>query len=114
MSPPASARVLVEQDDTLVRILSLAPGEVAPWHWHSEVMEQVLCLEGVIAVDMEHSPEGLELRGGRATVAAVGPRATHRVRNLTQAPATYLLIQHGGRYDFNAAAADLSDEAGSP
>lgn len=94
-------RVLVDEGSTLVRILRLGPGEVGPWHWHTHVTDETMCLEGKLLVDLEQPTTTIELVAGTAHVASVPPHKVHRVRNPTAEPAVYLLIQHGGRYDFN-------------
>lgn len=94
-------RVLVDTASTRVRILSLAPGEVGPWHWHAHVTDQTLCLEGRLVLDIENPESSFELVAGSARVVPVPPRQVHRVRNPAAEPASYLLIQHGGPYDFN-------------
>ena|SRR5688572_2267793 len=99
--PAPLGRVLVDDGSTLVRILTLAPGEVGPWHWHTHVTDQTLCLEGRLALDIERPAATFELVAGSAQVVAVAPHQVHRVRNPTSEPAAYLLIQHDGAYDFN-------------
>lgn len=94
-------RVLVDDGSTLVRVLTLAPGEVAPWHWHEHVTDETLCLEGRLSLDTRNPDATSELVAGIAQVVSVPPRQVHRLRNPGAGPATYLLIQHGGSYDFN-------------
>ncbi|HEY6728552.1 MAG TPA: cupin domain-containing protein [Polyangiaceae bacterium] len=98
-APPG--RVLVDTASTLVRILTLAPGEIGPWHWHTHVTDQTLCLEGRLWLDLESPDDTFELVAGTARVVPVPPHQVHRVRNPAAASAAYLLIQHGGPYDFN-------------
>lgn len=94
-------RILVDDGSTLVRILSLAPGEVGPWHWHEHVTDQTLCLEGRLLLDTRNPDATTELVAGTAQVVFVPPHRVHRVRNPATEHASYLLIQHGGPYDFN-------------
>lgn len=94
-------RVLVDAASTLVRIITLAPDEVGPWHWHTHVTDQTVCLAGRLLLDIESPPVTFELVAGTAQVVSAHPRQVHRVRNPAAVPATYLLIQHGGAYDFN-------------
>lgn len=106
-------RVLVDAASTLVRILTLAPHEVGPWHWHTQVTDQTLCLAGRLLLDIESPTATFELVAGTAQVVAVPPDQVHRVRNPASEPATYLLIQHGGAYDFNAVG-ESNQAAGTP
>lgn len=93
--------MLVSDAATLVRILTLSPYQVAPWHWHSKVSDQTLCLEGALLIDIRAPDATFELRAGSARVIEVPAGQVHRLRNPGSQAATYLLIQHGGAYDFN-------------
>lgn len=90
--------VILETADVRVRILALAAGQATAWHFHSEVTDQMLCLEGRIAVESREPQARVELSpGGRCEVAV---ERVHRVVNLTAETARYLLVQGVGRYDF--------------
>lgn len=91
--------VILETETVRVRILVLDGGEATPWHFHTEVTDRMFCLEGRIAVEYQNSQERVELRpGGRCEVAV---EQVHKVVNLTEHTAKYLLVQGVGRYDFN-------------
>lgn len=100
-SETLAGKILVNDAGTLVRILTLAPHEVAPWHWHTSVSDQTLCLEGSLLIDIRAPDATFELRAGSARVIDVPAGQFHRLRNPGSQAATYLLIQHGGAYDFN-------------
>lgn len=90
---------ILETSDVRVRILTLAGGQATAWHFHSEVTDKMLCLEGRMAVEYRDPQERVELSpGGRCEVAV---ERTHRVVNLASGNAKYLLVQGVGRYDFN-------------
>lgn len=91
--------VILETGDVRVRILVLEGGEATAWHFHTEVTDKMLCLEGQIAVEYQNPQERVELcPGGRCEVTV---ERVHRVVNLTAETAKYLLVQGVGRYDFN-------------
>lgn len=91
--------VILETSDVRVRILALEGGQATPWHFHREVTDQMLCLEGRIAIEFRKPQERVELApGGRCEVVV---ERVHRVVNLTSETAKYLLVQGVGRYDFN-------------
>ena len=100
-SDAPAGRVLVSDAGTLVRVLTLTPYAIGPWHWHSAVSDQTLCLEGVILIDIRAPDATFELRAGSARVIEVPAGQVHRLRNPGSQVATYLLIQHGGAYDFH-------------
>lgn len=91
--------VLLKATDALVRILGLDPGEATPWHWHTEVDDQMVCLEGHVSLEMRDPDETVELHVGQ--LVKVGHRRRHRVMNGGATVSRYLLIQGHGKYDFN-------------
>lgn len=92
--------VMLETEDVRVRIMLLEAGEATAWHFHTEVTDRMLCLEGPISVEYQDPEESITLaRGERCKVAVKRP---HRVVNLSSQAAKYLLVQGVGRYDFNA------------
>jgi quercetin dioxygenase-like cupin family protein len=93
-----SPKTVLQFADVSVRELSLAAGEVAPWHYHSEVTDFMYCLCRRIALETETDALQILKPGERADAA---PGQVHRVVNLGDAPARYLLVQGIGRYDFN-------------
>jgi quercetin dioxygenase-like cupin family protein len=91
--------VILETEHVRVRILALEKGQATPWHFHTEVTDRMLCLEGRIAVEYAAPQETAELSPGERCEVTV--ERVHRVVNLTAETAKYLLVQGVGRYDFN-------------
>jgi len=89
---------LIQTADARVRIMVLPAGESVPWHFHSDVTDDIFCLEGQIEVELKEPAENNLLAPGQRT--RVVPRRTHRVINRGTGTASYLLVQGGGRYDF--------------
>ncbi len=92
--------VILETGNVRVRILVLDPGEATAWHFHSEVTDRMLCLQGLIAVEYQGPRQSVELACGERCEVAV--TRVHRVVNMLPETAKYLLVQGVGRYDFNA------------
>lgn len=91
--------VILETENVRVRILTLDAGQATAWHYHSEVTDKMLCLQGQIAIEYQDPQERVDLNpGGRCEVTV---ERTHRVVNTGPAIAKYLLVQGVGRYDFN-------------
>ena len=42
----AGREVLAEGADLRVQVLTLASGQAIPWHYHSEIGDQMVCLDG--------------------------------------------------------------------
>jgi quercetin dioxygenase-like cupin family protein len=91
--------VILETENVRVRILVLEGGQATAWHFHTEVTDKMLCLEGSIAVEYQEPEERVELGHGERCEVVV--EQVHRVVNLTDETAKYLLVQGVGRYDFN-------------
>jgi mannose-6-phosphate isomerase-like protein (cupin superfamily) len=91
--------VLLRTPDSLVRILKLDPGGTTPWHWHTEVDDQMVCLEGLVCLEMSDPDEAVELHVGQ--LVKVGHLRRHRVFNGGETVSRYPLIQGPGKYDFN-------------
>ena len=91
--------VILETGNVRVRILFLDARESTAWHFHSEVTDRMLCLQGSIAVEYQDPRESVELACGERCEVAV--TRVHRVVNMCPEAAKYLLVQGVGRYDFN-------------
>ena len=95
----ARDEVILETGNVRVRILVLDAREATAWHFHSEVTDRMLCLQGAIAVEFQDPRESVELVCGERCEVAV--TRIHRVVNRSPEMAKYLLVQGVGRYDFN-------------
>ncbi len=91
--------VLLDSEHVRVRIMTLNARQATAWHYHTEVTDQMLCLEGRVAVECRSPHEQVELVNGQYCKVDVG--RVHRVVNLTDEIARYLLVQGVGKYDFN-------------
>lgn len=96
----ACDEVILETGNVRVRILVLEGREATAWHFHSEVTDRMLCLQGSIAVEYQDPCESIALVCGERCEVAVS--RVHRVVNTSPETAKYLLVQGVGRYDFHA------------
>ncbi|MBW2690110.1 MAG: cupin domain-containing protein [Deltaproteobacteria bacterium] len=92
--------VILETENVRVRILVLESGQATAWHFHTEVTDRMLCLEGWVAVEFLDPQESVDLNPGDRCEVTV--KRVHRVVNRTSETAKYLLVQGVGQYDFNA------------
>jgi quercetin dioxygenase-like cupin family protein len=90
--------VVLKGSDILVREYELGPGEVIPWHHHTQVSDYYYCLEGTTLVETREPQARHDLAPGDS--ATVTSPTVHRVSNPTAAACRFLLIQGVGRYDF--------------
>lgn len=91
--------IIAQTDSLRVRIMSLAPQEIADWHYHTEVTDDIFCLTGTILVRMKGPNEENRLTPGQRCQIKKG--RIHRLENLEDKEASYLLVQGVGKYDFN-------------
>jgi quercetin dioxygenase-like cupin family protein len=92
---------LLRTETAGVRVNTLGPGQATPWHRHTEVADDVFCLETPIEIGLRGPDETVALAPGQRRHIPAG--RVHRVANRGAAPARYLLVQVG-RYDFDAVA----------
>ena len=84
--------------DVQARIFTLAPGEVIPWHLHSETTDYYFVLSGRLTVETR-SPED------RQTFAVgerykIMPGNAHMLSNREKTDSQFLLLQGVGKYDW--------------
>jgi len=85
--------------DLRMVVLTLAAGQEVPWHWHSNVTDHVICLEGPMVVEMRAPRERFELAAGER--CTVPPRRAHHVSGKEGGPCKFAILQGLGTYDFN-------------
>lgn len=94
------SEVIVKTQDVRVRIMILDPREIAGWHYHTEVTDDIFCLTENILVRMKDPDEEVRLSPGQRCRIKTG--RIHQLENLENSAASYLLVQGTGKYDFNA------------
>ena len=83
--------------DIRIKTIDLEVGEVSPWHFHTEVIENIRCLAGEIKLQYGNSGQFIVLYPGQEY--EIAPRIAHNLVNLSSEKSTYLL-QQKGHYDF--------------
>jgi quercetin dioxygenase-like cupin family protein len=92
-----AAETVMETPALRVVRLALAPGAALPWHWHSRIVDHIVCLAGAIAVETRAPRARHRLAPGQE--CAVPAKTAHTVRNVGDGVARYLAIQGVGAYD---------------
>jgi len=94
-----SGRELVaEGADLRVQVLTLAAGQAIPWHYHSEITDQMVCLDGPMVVETRAPRHTYRLdKGDRCQVP---PKTAHYVHGVDGGPCRFMIIQGVGVYDF--------------
>jgi len=98
--PPLSVtglETVMEGADMRALLLTLAPGECVPWHYHSDTMDQFFCLVGPMIVETRAPRAEYELQSGES--CTVPPKTAHYVHGKDNGPCRFLLLQGVGAYD---------------
>jgi quercetin dioxygenase-like cupin family protein len=88
---------VMEGADMRVSVLTLAQGECIPWHYHSEITDSFVCLEGPMMVETRAPRAEYILTPGER--CEVPPKVAHYVHGLNDGPFKFLIIQGVGEYD---------------
>lgn len=94
----AGHEVVAEGADLRVSVLTLAAGQAVPWHYHSEITDQMVCLDGPMVVETRAPRETHRLEKGDR--CRVPPMTAHYVHGIDGGPCRFLIIQGVGVYDF--------------
>jgi len=88
---------LIDTADSRVAEFELPAGFAGPWHHHSRMVEHCYCLGAELAIDFS-AADTVNLRSGQR--CEIPARVNHRIRNGSAEACRYLVVQHGGAYDF--------------
>jgi quercetin dioxygenase-like cupin family protein len=82
--PVAGREVVAEGVDTRVTVLTLAAGQCVPWHYHSDITDRFVCLDGSMVVETRAPRAMHELPPGQR--CAVPPKTAHYVHGKNDCP----------------------------
>jgi len=94
----AGHELVAEGADLRVQVLTLAAGQCVPWHYHSEITDSFVCLEGTLVVETRAPRASHVLAPGER--CAVTPRTAHCVHGKDDGPCKVMVVQGVGTYDF--------------
>jgi quercetin dioxygenase-like cupin family protein len=94
----AGREIVAEGADLRVSVLTLAAGQEVPWHYHSEVTDSFVCLEGPMLVQTRVPRNVYRLEAGQR--CAVPAKTAHQVQGEGGGPCKFLIVQGVGVYDF--------------
>ncbi len=94
----ASSEVVAEGADMRVSVLTLAGGQEVPWHYHNEISDSFVCLEGPMVVETRAPRHLYRLEPGQR--CTVPPKTAHHVQGVEGGPCKFLIVQGVGVYDF--------------
>jgi len=88
---------LVKNDNSVVSVISLEAYGNGEWHYHNEITEYVICIEGSLILEVKSISSPFMLEPG--VLHKIEPQEIHRVVNGSNDLGKYLMIQNG-KYDF--------------
>jgi len=94
----ASREMVAEGSDLRVQILTLSAGQSVPWHYHSEIGDTIVCLQGPMEVETRAPRQTFRLMPGER--CAIPPKTAHYVHGDQGGPCQFLIVQGVGVYDF--------------
>ncbi len=98
MSDLHKEEVIIETSDVRVRVLTLKQDDVTKWHYHTNVTDNIFCIEGKIEICQRDPEKTCVLAPGDR--CEVKPYRIHSVINRNDSSSKYLLVQGVGSYDF--------------
>ena len=93
----AGFEVVMEGQDMRAVVLSLAAGQSVPWHYHSEITDSFVCLEGPMVVETRAPRAAVVLVPGQR--CEVPPKTAHHVHGQDDGPCKFMVLQGIGEYD---------------
>ncbi len=100
----AGRELVAEADGLRVQILTLAAGECVPWHYHSEVADIFVGLDGTTVVETRAPRARHLLRPGAH--CTVPPLTAHEVTGLDGKACRFTIVQGVGEHDFHLVGGD--------
>ncbi|MBV9826187.1 MAG: cupin domain-containing protein [Alphaproteobacteria bacterium] len=100
----ADREVVADGSDLRVQVLTLAQGQCVPWHYHSEITDSFVCLEGPMIVETRAPRQNYRLEPGQR--CAVPAKVAHYVHGEADGPCKFMIVQGIGIYDFVAVGQD--------
>ena len=76
----AGRETVAEGADLRVSVLTLAAGQEVPWHYHSEISDSFVCLEGPMVVETRAPRHTYRLEPGQRCAVPARPRTRFRAR----------------------------------
>lgn len=104
----AGREVVAEGADLRIQVLTLAAGQAVPWHYHTEISDNFVGLEGVVVVETRAPRATHLLAPGQR--CSVGPKTAHTVHGRDGGPCRVMVIQGVGTYDFKPVGGGESDD----
>ena len=90
--------IITETDDLRVSILTLSGDEKVPWHYHRNVADVFICIDGITVIDTRAPRSHYELAPGEHAI--VPAKTAHEVTSKDNKGCRFSVVQGDGAYDF--------------
>jgi quercetin dioxygenase-like cupin family protein len=93
-----ASEVIAVGRDMQARLMTLAPEQTIPWHYHSEVTDHYFVLEGALTIETRNPDTTHTFAVGERH--QLTPGRAHLLANRGLVDCQFLLLQGVGRYDW--------------
>jgi quercetin dioxygenase-like cupin family protein len=93
----AGWEVVMDGQDMRAVVLTLASGQSVPWHYHSDITDSFVCIEGPMVVETRAPRATHMLMPGQR--CEVPPTTAHHVHGKDGGPCKFMILQGVGEYD---------------
>ena len=93
----AGWEVVMEGQDMRAVVLTLAAGQSVPWHYHCDITDSFVCIEGPMVVETRAPHATHTLTPGQR--CEVTPKTAHHVYGKDRGPCKFMILQGVGEYD---------------
>lgn len=69
-----------------------------PWHYHNHVQDTLYVVSGTIRIELRDPIHEVRLTPGQ--IFAIAPKRPHRVTNIGDESANFIVLQGNGQFDF--------------
>jgi quercetin dioxygenase-like cupin family protein len=97
LSEIAGYEVVMEGQDMRAVVLTLAAGQFVPRHYHSDITDSFVCIEGPMVVETRAPRATHMLMPGQR--CEVPPKTAHHVHGKDGGPCKFMVLQGVGEYD---------------
>ena len=92
------SELILADKNIQARVITLAPKESIPWHYHSETTDHYFVLSGTLDINERSRNCQLSLNAGERH--RLGPGIAHFLANNGATDCQFLLLQGSGKYDW--------------
>jgi quercetin dioxygenase-like cupin family protein len=78
--------------------MQISPTQEVPWHFHNHAQDTIYLVSGAIRIELQEPTEEIRLAPGQTV--AIPPKRPHRVTNIGENSANFIVLQGGGEFDF--------------